>query len=231
MRIYTKSIFCMTLFCVFFGQYSYSSFQGVPKEVKEESFFREADGMKFKELRDYSLVDKEHYARVVAYFKQRMEKLKKTPCPVLTQDWIKENEGKKFLQELPSYHEPGRSLQEQKKDIVSIDGIKWAIDQATTNPQGLQHAYSDRITTREFRSEDLTPLKEGIFTRRFPKKGPLVSKVCQYYRDNKEAQFNTTQIYLIIADEFLDLPDLEFRFVLRHGDHRSSRQGLSDGGA
>ncbi len=199
-----------------------SGIDKVPQDIKEEIF----DKWKFKDLREHSLISKEHYAQVLGYFQHRLTKVKATACPVLTQAWIQENLDKEFPQGLPSYHEPVRSLESQKGSIASVNGINWNITVLHYNADGA--IKSGPFGKEDLGSEDLKPLEEetqdilgtsGVAkalkaegldapVEEGDKFGPMVNKYCIYYKDNKKTDVGTVQIRLNISDEFLELPEL-----------------------
>ncbi len=241
MNIYKRLIFSLFMVYGFAGQNGYTtSMQEIPPKISLKIFLSKADDMTFKELRDFSLISKKHYAQVVLYFKQRLHKLKTTPCPVLTEGWIDANSGKEFPKGTPDYYSKSRPIPiiegSTKGQVTSINKINWAIFILRGNTVPARFDKNDLGSVAELKAVEKETI-DGLGTfgvrqaleKEFgaseleeelpgpePEYGPSVSKVCTYYSNNQKSESpDSVRITLSIADEFLELPELGIKGELR----------------
>jgi hypothetical protein len=169
-----------------------SSWEGLPTEVKE--YMLKMDNLTFKQLRDLALVNKESRAQVVKYFKERLDRLKNTACPVLNQEVLDQIQ-KTQKKGLPSFFETARDPGYQSTIVVLKDNqgneIKWDTVGGTLRPD-----YPNFVG-----KEAEQPFFGRVNISSSKPLGPIVAKRCVYY-----AQYHS--IILSIYDEFLVLAEV-----------------------
>lgn len=119
--------------------------------LSQDEFNVSADKMKFKELLDFALVDRESKSKVKQYFEYRKGLIKNMKCPVITKKFLEAHEkehtptgfGQTGFSGMVPMQRKGGSESKRPYEIVNLDGINWAVTVKSSNnwyAEALKHS-------------------------------------------------------------------------------------------